>query len=105
MSGRGREEPTCPKKRSNTKKRSLARSSRWGELEASGGFHDITYGELDDDRDNCVRYWHRQIYGGNGFPNCAATVGADSSCWRNDGCYNGTVVYDGMRTDCGRTCR
>ena len=75
------------------------------ELDASGGFHDITYGELDDDRNNCVRYWHRQVYGGNGFPNCAATVGADSSCWRNDGCYNGTVVYDGMRTDCGRTWR
>ena len=75
------------------------------ELEASGGHYDYVYGKTDADEDNCVQYWHRPIYGldGNSFPNCAATVEADSNCYRNDGCHNTTVVYDGKRTECGRT--
>ncbi len=79
------------------------------ELDASGGASgfDVFYGDIDDDRSNCTQFWHRRIYGadGNSFPNCAATVGDDSNCYRNDGCYSDTVVYDGMRTDCGRTWR
>jgi len=77
------------------------------ELDASGGnlFQWMTYGSKDDNESNCTEYWHRPMYGGNGFPNCAATVEADSNCKRNDGCYNDTVVYDGMTTDCGRTWR
>ena len=77
------------------------------ELDASGGYYKLGYGETDADTNNCTDYWHRPIYGidGNSFPNCAATVGDDSNCWRNDGCYQDTVVYDGKRTDCGRSWR
>ena len=62
------------------------------------------YGTKDADQANCSGFWHRPLYGGGGFPNCAATVEDGSNCWRNDGCREDTVVYDG-KTDCWRSWR
>lgn len=62
------------------------------------------YGERDGDLSNCVQHHHRPLYGGNGFPNCVATVEDGSNCRRNDGCYSTTIVYDGI-TECGRSWR
>ena len=58
-------------------------------------------GTEDADSENCVKDHKRNIYGGNGFPNCAATVEDGSWCERNDACYNEAVIYDG-RTDCAK---
>ena len=48
--------------------------------------------------DNSTRM---SIYGGNGFPNCAATVEDGSWCERNDGCFNNSVHYEDM-VDCSK---
>lgn len=76
------------------------------ELDAvSGGdMWPFIYGEKDSNKQYCTQFEHRPMYGpdGNQFPHCAATVEKDSGCCRNDGCYKWTVVYVGMRTECGR---
>lgn len=54
---------------------------------------------LDPDTDNCVQSDHRDIYGGDGFPNCAASVEDGSYCRRNDACTVLAVNYKNM-TDC-----
>lgn len=53
-------------------------------------------GGRDADEDNCVVSFSRDIYGGGGFPNCAATVEEGSWCWDNDACNESAVVYRGM---------
>jgi hypothetical protein len=54
---------------------------------------------------NCVQNTIRDIYGGDGFPNCAATVEDGSWCSKNDACYNvNAIVYIG-RTDCSKAWR
>ena len=45
---------------------------------------------------DCVKEHYRDIYGGSGFPNCAATVGDGSHCGTNDACYDNAVVYTHM---------
>ena len=51
--------------------------------------------------ENCVTNHERNIYGGNGFPNCGATVEDSSWCGSNDACNSDAVVYKGM-TECGK---
>ena len=46
-------------------------------------------------RNNCVTADDRNIYGGKGFPNCAATVEDGSHCVTNDACFWNSVVYKG----------
>ncbi len=58
----------------------------------------------DDDTNNCDRYDRRQIYGGGGFPNCAATVEDGSWCKSSDACVNFAVDYKGM-TNCKKAWR
>ena len=43
--------------------------------------------------DSCTRNHNRQIYGGGGFPNCAATVEDGSWCKSSDACYNEAIDY------------
>lgn len=43
--------------------------------------------------DNCSNEWQRDIYGGDGFPNCGATVEDGSWCDSNDACNDLAVVY------------
>ena len=57
-------------------------------------------GPIDDDTSNCVMHEKRNIYGGNGFPNCAATVEDGSHCANNDACYTTAVEYHPSLTDC-----
>ena len=45
---------------------------------------------------NCESYEEREIYGGSGFPNCAATVEDGSLCKRSDACTDVAIVYTGM---------
>jgi hypothetical protein len=52
----------------------------------------------DDDENDCTESLRRDIYGGSGFANCAATVENGSKCGSNDACYSAAVVYQGM--DC-----
>ena len=47
--------------------------------------------------DNCKVSDRRNIYGGNGFPNCAATVNDGSHCDENDACYSYAIDYQNMR--------
>ncbi len=58
----------------------------------------------DGERFKCVISEYREIYAGNGFPNCAATVEDGSWCGDNDACVFDAVKYDGMR-DCGKAWR
>lgn len=51
------------------------------------------------DKNNCNNAHRRDIYGGAGFPNCAATVEDGSLCNTNDACLYLSVRYKGM-TDC-----
>ena len=53
----------------------------------------------DDDYKNCTKYHSRNIYGGNGFPNCAASVEDGSWCGTNDACALMAIVYD-HKEDC-----
>ena len=50
----------------------------------------------DSDESNCVQKHKRPIYGGGGFPNCAATVEDGSFCYRNDACYDDAIHYIGI---------
>ena len=59
---------------------------------------------LDDDLRNCTNDHYRPIYGGGGFPNCAATVGDGSWCGTNDACNKNAVEYYGKK-DCGKARR
>ena len=54
--------------------------------------------------ESCVINHFRQIYGGGGFPNCAATVEDGSWCDENDACTDFAVVYKG-RVSCGKAWR
>ena len=47
----------------------------------------------DANTSNCDNYHTRQIYGGGGFPNCAATVEDGSWCKSSDACYNEAIDY------------
>ena len=67
------------------------------ELENVSGGYEIK----DSDSNNCTRYHTREIYGGNGYPNCAASVEDGSLCSTNDACYKVAVEYKGM-TDCAK---
>ncbi len=59
---------------------------------------------VDPDPGNCSMINRRQIYGGGGFPNCAATVGDGSWCGTNDACNKNAVEYYGKK-DCGKAWR
>ena len=73
-----------------------------GDLDAiSGGTPDADYDyggkdEPESDMSNCVQKHKRPIYGGGGFPNCAATVEDGSFCNRNDACYDDAIHYIGI---------
>lgn len=70
-------------------------------------------GECGDDWDvcgqtqglNCIDERSRNIYGGNGFPNCAATVEDWSLCKENDACWNFAVIYKSSLKDCYKAWR
>ena len=47
---------------------------------------------------NCVKILNRDIRGGGGFPNCAATVEDGSWCGHNDACYNLAVKYHNFKS-------
>ena len=53
---------------------------------------------------NCSSSEHRYIYGGKGFPNCAATVEDGSWCDSNDACMVFAVCYREMK-DCNKAWR
>ena len=47
---------------------------------------------------NCDDVWEREIYGGSGFPNCAATVEDGSFCKiDNDACHDYAIQYTDMK--------
>ena len=54
--------------------------------------------------DGCVEGFTRNIYGGKGFPNCAATVEDGSWCGSNDACATIMVYYTGMKGCGGSDC-
>ena len=58
----------------------------------------------ESDINNCVRTQYRNIYGGVGFANCAATVEDGSWCSSNDACYSAAVGYENMK-DCAKAWR
>ncbi len=60
--------------------------------------------QWDADKDNCTRDHYRQVYGGSGFPNCAATVEDGSWCGTNDACKKNAIEYKGMG-DCSKAWR
>ena len=64
-----------------------------------GLYHALSGGPKDEDRNNCVNHDYRQIYGGGGFPHCAATVEDGSHCANNDACYSTAVEYHPSLTD------
>jgi len=53
---------------------------------------------------NCVSDHYKHIYGGGGFPNCAATVEDGSLCHKNDACKMFAVVYEDIRGDQSDNC-
>lgn len=55
----------------------------------------------DDDKNNCVYGYFRDIYGGKGFPNCAQSVTDGSWCNDNDACHMNAVQYENMK-DCSK---
>ena len=58
---------------------------------------------------NCDKTHHRDIYGGKGFPNCAATVEDGSWCGSGDACEMVAIVYDDIEgclaNDCEKAWR
>jgi hypothetical protein len=56
------------------------------------------------DPENCNNAHRRNIYGGDGFPNCAATVEDGSHCGTNDACWSLSVSYKGMK-ECNKAHR
>ena len=80
----------------------FAQSVSLDDLDAvSGGglWHDD-----DHDSNNCIQTSFRQIRGGNGFPNCAATVEDGSFCNYNDACIIDSIRYLGLK-ECGKAWR
>ncbi|MGX8715691.1 MAG: hypothetical protein ACSW8A_08050 [Lachnospiraceae bacterium] len=67
--------------------------------ETAGGLFPVNSGPDPAPKDNCTESDHRDIYGGNGFPNCAASVEEGSLCWSNDACNRSAIIYTGME-DC-----
>ena len=67
---------------------------------AGGDFWD----DNDSNKDYCKDQYYRTLYGGNGFPNCAATVEDLSACGTNDACRQFAVVYKDME-ECYRAWR
>ena len=53
---------------------------------------------------DCIHQYNRDIYGGAGFANCAATVEDGSWCGINDACYLSSISYGGMK-DCAKAWR
>ena len=53
---------------------------------------------------NCSISLYRDIYGGRGFPNCAATVEDGSWCGSNDACKADAVIYEHMENCFGIDC-
>lgn len=64
----------------------------------------VTGGPTDKNFQDCINHHQRNIYGGNGFPNCAATVDDGSHCSSNDACYSKAVDYQ-MMHDCSKAWR
>ena len=64
---------------------------------------------MDSNTNNCERWWKRNIYGGNGFANCAATVEDGSWCDNSDACNDMAVRYTGIKgcfiSDCSKAWR
>ena len=64
---------------------------------------------MDSNTNNCERWWRRNIYGGNGFANCAATVEDGSWCDNSDACHDVAVAYTGIKgcfiSDCSKAWR
>ena len=54
---------------------------------------------------DCVNDYYRNIYGGRGFPNCAATVEDGSWCGSNDACTVDEVIYTFMENCFLSDCR
>lgn len=75
---------------------------------ATGGTHDY-WKCADPQTSNCISEQYRKMYGGKGFPNCAATVEDGSDCGNNDACFKYSVIYSGMDkcnfADCHRSWR
>ncbi len=71
------------------------------ELEVAAGLYDEEYYK---NPSNCVNCYHKAIYGGGGFANCAATVEDGSWCNENDACYDNSITYVGMK-DCKKAWR
>lgn len=68
---------------------------------AAGGVVIIAQGSSESDINNCVMEEVRNLYGGNGFPNCANTVSNSGECDENDACYHCAIVYEGRGPQCG----
>ena len=64
----------------------------------SGGTDDDSYKDLPALKDPCTESHFRDIYGGSGFPNCAATVEDGSFCDTNDACYRLAIEYLGRKS-------
>lgn len=54
---------------------------------------------------NCRSNHERDIYGKDGFPNCARTVEDGSHCGSTDACYQDAVLYLGMGISCSKAWR
>ncbi len=54
--------------------------------------------EPSEQGDSCIESHFRDIYGGSGFPNCAASVEDGSFCDTNDACYRLAVEYLGRKS-------
>ena len=78
-------------------------SGDWSDGSYTDG--DCPFGAVKEaDINNCVKEWHRDIYAGKGFANCAATVGDGSWCSSNDACYSSAIDYTNMK-DCSKAWR
>ena len=61
----------------------------------------VSGGSIFDFCDN-NSFHERDIYSGDGFPNCANTVEDGSFCDTNDACYSFAVTYTNM-VDCSKS--
>ena len=77
------------------------------ELDAAAGGYAKPCAALgwDDNRDDCVENHYRLIYGGGGFPNCAATVEDGSWCGTNDACRSQAVEYKDIKGNQSDNCK
>ncbi len=53
----------------------------------------ISGGDWLEEVNTCDDITIRNIYGGNGFPNCASTVEMDSWCLLSDACAGAAIIY------------